>query len=170
MRKMGLLCFMLTLTVSLFANDFVTRFMERYAEENRPLSNVNIGKTMLEKMAVNTEDEELKQTFGELNSISIISSENKRDARFYFKKAGEMMKELISDYKEVVSVNEKASRISLWMKQQDKETSDLILISLEENSKFTLITVSGKIDFKSMAKLSGALREVPEPTEEIEEK
>jgi hypothetical protein len=69
----------------------------------------------------------------------------------------------------VVSVNEKASRISLWMKQQDKETSDLILISLEENSKFTLITVSGKIDFKSMAKLSGALREVPEPTEEIEE-
>lgn len=169
MRKMILLCFILTLSASLFANDFVTQFMERYAEENRPLNNVNIGKTMLEKMAENTGDKELGKTFRELNSISIVSSENKRDSRFYFKKANEMIKELYGDYEEVVSVNEKESKISVWMKQGDEETSDLILLSLEENSKFTLITVSGIIDFQNMAKLSGALKEEPTPLEEIEE-
>lgn len=163
---MLLLSFVLILSASLFANDFVTQFLERYADEDRPLNNVNIGKTMLEKMAVNTDDKELGQTFRDLSSINIVSSENKRDSRFYFNKANEMVKELFSDYEEVVSVNEKESKISVWMKQEDKEISNLILLSLEENSKFTLITVSGKIDFQSMAKLSGALKEEPVKTEE----
>ena len=163
---MLLLSFVLILSASLFANDFVTQFLERYADEDRPLNNVNIGKTMLEKMAVNTDDKELGQTFRDLSSINIVSSENKRDSRFYFNKANEMVKELFSDYEEVVSVNEKESKISVWMKQEDKEISNLILLSLEENSKFTLITVSGKIDFQSMAKLSGALKEEPVTTEE----
>lgn len=166
MKKMLLLSFVLILSASLFANDFVTQFLERYADEDRPLNNVNIGKTMLEKMAVNTDDKELGQTFRDLSSINIVSSENKRDSRFYFNKANEMVKELFSDYEEVVSVNEKESKISVWMKQEDKEISNLILLSLEENSKFTLITVSGKIDFQSMAKLSGALKEEPVKTEE----
>ena len=161
---MILLCFILTLSASLFANDFVTQFMERYAEENRPLNNVNIGKTMLEKMAENTGDNELGKTFRELNSISIVSSENKRDSRFYFKKANEMIKELYGDYEEVVSVNEKESKISVWMKQGDEETSELILLSLDEESKLTIITVSGKIDFESIAKLSGSLKEKPVTT------
>jgi len=168
MRKTLLLVFVLSLSASLFANGFVTLFMEQYAEDNRPLSNVNIGKTMLGKMAENTEDEELKQTFKELNSISIVSSDNKRDSRFYFKKANELAQEAFGDYEEVVSVNEKDSKISLWMKKADEDTTNLILISLDENSKLTIIAVSGKIDFQSMAKLSGSLKEEPITTKESE--
>ncbi|MBK5194893.1 MAG: DUF4252 domain-containing protein [Proteiniphilum sp.] len=165
MRKTLLLVFVLSLSTSLFANGFVTLFMEQYAEENRPLSNVNIGKAMLGKMAENTADEELKQTFRELNSISIVSSDNKRDSRFYFKKANELVKEAFGDYDEVVSVNEKDSKISVLMKRVDEETSELILLSLDEESKLTIITVSGKIDFQSIAKLSGSLKEKPVTTE-----
>lgn len=164
MRKTLLLVFVLSLSASLFANGFVTLFMEQYAEDNRPLSNVNIGKTMLGKMAENTEDEELKQTFRELNSISIVSSDDKRDSRFYFKKANELAKESFGDYEEVVSVNEKESKISVLMKRVDDETSELILLSLDEESKLTIITVSGKIDFESIAKLSGSLKEKPVTT------
>lgn len=169
MRKSLLLVLVLSLSATLFANDFVALFMERYAEASRPLSNVNIGKTMLAKMAENTQDEELSQTFRELNSISIVSSDDKRDSRFYFKKADELVKEAFSDYEEVVSVNEKESKITVMMKRVDEESSDLILLSLDEESKLTIITVSGKIDFQSIAKLSGSLREEPAPTEEIEE-
>lgn len=159
MRKSLLLFFVLSLSVSLFADDFVTQFMEMHTDKNRPLSNVNIGKSMLEKMAENMEDEELKQTFRELNSISIVSSDNKRDSRFYFKEANELVKEAFGDYEEVVSLNEKDAKISLWMKKVDEDNTNLILISLDENSKLNIITVSGKIDFQSMAKLSGTLRE-----------
>lgn len=168
MKKTILLVFVLALSASLFSNDFVMLFMERYARENRPLSNVNIGKTMLEKMAENTEDKELRKTFRELNSISIISTDNKKDSRFYYKKANELVKETFGDYEEVVSVNERDSKISVLMKQTDEETSELILLSLDEESKLTIITVSGKIDFESIAKLSGSLKEKPVTTEEPE--
>ena len=170
MRKTGLIIIILLSSASLFANDFVSHFIERYSEEDRPLNNVNIGKTMLDKMADNTEDEELKNAFRELKSIRIVSTENAKDSRHYFQKANELVREEFSDYEEVVSVNEKNSRISVWMKKEDEKKQDLILISLDENSKLTIITVSGKIDFKSISKLSGTLKNEPVFTDEEIEK
>jgi len=165
MRKASLIMIVLLSSASLFANDFVTQFIDKYSEEGRPLNNVNIGKTMLDKMAANTEDEELKNAFRELKSIRIVSSENAKDSKHYFQKANELVREEFSDYEEVVSVNEKDSRISVWMKNEDENRQNLILISLDENSKLTIITVSGKIDFKSISKLSGTLKNEPELSE-----
>ncbi len=170
MRKTGLIIIILLSSASLFANDFVTQFIDKYSEEGRPLNNVNIGKTMLDKMAANTEDEELKNAFRELKSIRIVSSENAKDSKHYFQKANELVREEFSDYEEVVSVNEKDSRISVWMKNEDENRQNLILISLDENSKLTIITVSGKIDFKSISKLSGTLKNEPVFTDEEIEK
>lgn len=168
MRKTILIITVLLSSVSLSANGFITRFIERYSEENRPLNNVNIGKTMLDKMAANTEDEELKNAFRELKSIRIVSSENAKDSRYYFHKANELVTEEYSNYEEVVSVNEKDSKISVWMKKEDEDKQDLILISLDENSKLTIITVSGKIDFNSFSKLSNTLKKDPEISVEEE--
>ena len=162
MRKTILIMIVLLSSATLSANGFITQFIERYSEENRPLNNVNIGKKMLDKMAANTEDEELKNAFRELKSIRIVSSENAKDSRYYFHKANELVTEAFSDYEEVVSVNEKDSKISVWMKKEDEDKQDLILISLDENSKLTIITVSGKIDFHSFSKLSNTLREDPD--------
>jgi len=63
MRQTILIMMVLLSSVSLSANGFITQFIERYSEENRPLNNVNIGKTMLDKMAANTEDEETEECF-----------------------------------------------------------------------------------------------------------
>ena len=169
MKKTGLIIMILLSSATLFANDFVSQFIERYSEEDRPLSNVNIGKTMLDKMADNTEDEELKNAFRKLKSIRIVSTENDKDSRYYFQKANELVREEFSDYEEAVSVNEKNSRISVWMKKEDENKQDLILISLDENSKLTIITVSGKIDFKSISKLTGTLKNEPVSTDKEEE-
>jgi hypothetical protein len=158
MRKTLLILFILVVSATVSANDFVTQFIEKYAEEERPLSNVNIGKTMLDKMAANTNDEELKNAFKELSSIRIVSSEDGGDSRYYFKKANELVKEAFGDYEEVVSVNERESKVSVLMKKRDEEMQDLILISLDDNSQLTIITVSGKIDFNSISKLSGSLK------------
>lgn len=158
MKKTLLTLFVLLCTTTVFANDFVTLFIEKYAEDKRPLNNVNIGKAMLEKMAASTNDEDLKKTFRELNSIHIVSSDNKRDSKHYFAKAHELIKAEFGDYEEVVSVNEKASKISVLMKRNDEETQNLILISLDEEDKLTIITVSGKIDFNSFSKLSGSIK------------
>ncbi len=51
MRKTMLILIILLTSASLFANGFVTQFINKYSEEGRPLNNVNIGKTMLDKMA-----------------------------------------------------------------------------------------------------------------------
>lgn len=158
MKKIILILTILVAPTLLFADSFVTQFINKYSQEDRPLTNVNIGKTMLDKMAANTEDEELKNAFRELKSIRIISSENAKDSRYYFGKANELVKEEFSDYEEMVSVNEKNSRISVWMKREDKNVQELILISLDEESRLSIITVSGKIDFKSISKLSSTLK------------
>lgn len=144
---------------AVFPGDFVNRFIEKYEEFDRPLNNVNIGKTMLERMADNTNDEELKAAFKELNSIRIVSSDNQEDSKHYFNKANELVKESFADYEEVVSVNESMSKISVFMKRESEEKQNLILITLDSNGAFSLITVSGKIDFNSISKLSGSLKD-----------
>lgn len=165
MRKIFLVLFTLFLATSTFANDFITRFLKECVETERPVSNVNIGKAMLNKMASNTSDEELKTTFRELNSIRIITTENKADSKYYFEKAKEMVSSKFTDYREVVSVNERRSKINILMKKTDEKTQDLILMALDDDSKLTIITVSGNIDFNSISKISDSLRkgETEEP-------
>ena len=158
MRILIVMLFSLLLPVTLFADNFVSVFMDRCAEDERSLNNVNIGKTMLDKMAANTDDEELKTAFKELNSIRIVSSDNVEDSKYYFKKANELIKESFGDYQEAVSMSETGSKISVWMKRHDEERQDLILIALDSDGKLSIITVSGKIDFNSISKLSGSLR------------
>lgn len=162
MKKTILIAWLIALPALLIASDFVTLFMERCAEEKRPLNNVNIGKTMLETMAENTIDEELKETFRKLNSIRIINSDNKRDSRHYFRKADELIRDSFADYREVVTVNEEDTRVSVWMKEIRDKEQDLILLSLDNEGKFTVITVNGEIDLNSLSRLSGTLKNEPE--------
>ncbi len=158
MRRTLLILLSLFFSIAVFPSDFVNRFIEKYGESERPLDNVNIGKTMLERMADNTSDEELKNAFKELNSIRVVSSNDKEDSRYYFDKAHELVKDMFTEYEEVVSVNESMSKLSVFMKKESNEKQDLILITLDNGGKFSLITVSGKIDFNSISKLSGSLK------------
>lgn len=170
MKRSFLIVVTLFLATSVFANDFITKFLKDCIEMERPVSNVNIGNAMLNKMASNTSDEELKTTFRELNSIRIITTENKDDSKYYFEKAKEMAFNEFTDYKEVVSVDERKSKINILMKKIDEKTQDLILIALDDDSKLTIITVSGNIDFNSISKLSSSLREEGETEEPVSEK
>lgn len=156
------------LTTSIFASDFITKFMKECVETERQVNNVNIGNAMLNKMASNTSDEELKTTFRELNSIRIITTEDKADSKYYFEKAKEMAFNEFTDFKEVVSVNERRSKVNILFKKIDEKSQELILIALDDDSKLTIITVSGNIDFNSISKLAGSLREAEtgEPTTE----
>lgn len=149
--------FSLLLPVGLMADNFVSVFMDRYADDERPLNNVNIGRTMLDKMAANTDDEDLQSAFKELKSIRIVNSDDAADSKFYFKKANELIRESFSEYDEAVSMNEMGSRISVWVKRVGEEKQDLILIALDSDGKLSIITVSGKIDFDSISKLSRSL-------------
>lgn len=158
MKLILALLFSLIMPASLLADDFVTLFMEKCAEDDRPLNNVNIGKTMLDKMAANTDDEELKTAFKGLNSIRIVSSDNQEDSNFYFQKADELIKESFSDYEEAVSLSGMGSKTSVWMKKSDEDKQDLILLAIDGDGKLSIITVSGKIDFDSLSKLPGSLR------------
>ena len=162
MKKTILIAWLIALPALLIASDFVSLFMERCAEEKRPLNNVNIGETMLETMAENTIDEELKETFRKLNSIRIINSDNKRDSRHYYRKAEELIRDSFADYREVVTVNEEDTRVSVWMKEINDKEQDLILLSLDNEGKFTVITVNGEIDLNSISRLSGTLKNEPE--------
>lgn len=166
MMRTILFAWLIALPAMVSASDFVTLFMERCAEGSRPLNNVNIGKDMLHQMAENATDETLKEAFGKLNSIRIISSDSKRDSRHYFRKANELVREAYADYREVVSVNEQDTRISVWLKEVSDEEQHLILLSLDEEGKFTVITVTGVIDFNSIARLSGSLKDKPELMEQ----
>ncbi|MDR2816881.1 MAG: DUF4252 domain-containing protein [Proteiniphilum sp.] len=162
MRIIIVALFALFLPATLFADNFVSVFMDKCAEDERPVSNVNIGKAMLDKMAANTDDEELKAAFRELNSIRIVSVDDEEDSKYYFKKANELIRESFGDYEEAVSLSETDSKISVWMKRPDEEKQNLILLSLSSDGKLFIITVSGKIDFNSISKLSGLLRNRPQ--------
>lgn len=158
MRAVIVLLFTLFLPASLLADNFISVFMEKYAQEDKLLNNVNIGKTMLDMMAENTADGELKNVFKELDSICIVSSDDVEDSKYYFEMANDLFVESFTDYEEVVSVNETGSKISVWMNKQGEELQELILVALDGDGGFSVISVSGKIDFDSLSKLSGSLK------------
>lgn len=158
MRAVIVLLFTLFLPASLLADNFISVFMEKYAQEDKLLNNVNIGKTMLDMMAENTADGELKNVFKELDSICIVSSDDVEDSKYYFEMANDLFVESFTDYEEVVSVNETGSKISVWMNKQREEMQELILVALDGDGGFSVISVSGKIDFDSLSKLSGSLK------------
>ncbi|NLJ00342.1 MAG: DUF4252 domain-containing protein [Bacteroidales bacterium] len=158
MKRVFLILLSFAFPFAMFPGDFVNRFIEKYSENERPLTNVNIGKTMLDRMTENTNDEELKNAFKELKSIRMVSSEDEEDSRYYYHKAHELVKEAFSEYEEMVSVNESNSKISVFMKRESDEQQDLILITIDNSDGFSLITVSGKIDFDSISKLSKSLK------------
>lgn len=158
MRAVIVLLFTLFLPASLLADNFISVFMEKYAQEDKLLNNVNIGKTMLDMMAENTADGELKNVFKELDSICIVSSDDVEDSKYYFEMANDLFVESFTDYEEVVSVNETGSKISVWMNKQGEEMQELILVALDGDGGFSVISVSGNIDFDSLSKLSGSLK------------
>lgn len=163
MKKYIVAILVLLVTTSVFADDFATKFMATYVEAKRPVNNVSFGKAMLEKMASETDDKELKKTFNGLNCIRIITTEDKRDSKHYFKKATELVKDEFSDFEEVVSLNERKSKVHVLLKETAEDAQDLILIALDDNSKLTIITVSGDIDLNSFSKLSDSLNKpIPE--------
>ena len=165
MKKSFFIICAILFSASAFAGDFVSKFLQQSVEENRPVNNVNIGKAMLDKMAANTNDEELKNTFKGLTSIRFITTENKKDSKYYFNKANQLAEEEFSDYEEVVSLNERKSKIHVLLKKTDDKKQDLIMIALDENNKLTIITVSGKIDFHSISKISSSITNsaIPDP-------
>src|SRR5690554_58806 len=140
MKKLSLILFTLFISLALSAGDFVNRFIEKYGANDRTLNNVNIGKTMLDRMAANTSDEELKNAFKDLNSIRIVSSDDAEDSQHFFDNAHELVKDEFSDYEEVVSVNENMSKISVFMERGNSDNQNLILISLDDSGLFSLIT------------------------------
>jgi len=159
MKKTVTLILILLLTAStLMAGDFVSRFMGLIADENKPLNNVNIGKKMLDKMSDEIEDKDLAKMFHNLNSIRIITCDNIQDSRFYYNKANDFLKENYSDYDEIVSVNDQKNKINTVLKKENNNT-DIILISLDEEGKLSIINVSGKIDLDSFSKLSNTIND-----------
>ncbi|MDD3308583.1 MAG: DUF4252 domain-containing protein [Dysgonamonadaceae bacterium] len=157
MKKIVTIIFTLLMTATtLIAGDFVSRFMGTITEENNTLNNVNIGKKMLDKMSDEIGDKDLAKLFRNLNSIRIITCDNIQDSRFYFNKANEFLKENYADYDEIVSVNDPKNKINTVLKKENNNT-DIILISLDEEGKLSIINVSGKIDLESFSKLSNSI-------------
>lgn len=159
MKLIVLALFSFMLSTVVLADDFVSVFMSRCVEDGRPLNNVNIGRSMLEKMASRASDEQLKNAFKELNSIRMVSSDNLEDSKYYYRKAKELIRDSFGDYQEALSVSEVGANVSVWMKRFDEDKQDLILIALDNDGKLSIITFSGKIDFDSISKLFGSLQD-----------
>ncbi|MDR1517048.1 MAG: DUF4252 domain-containing protein [Dysgonamonadaceae bacterium] len=157
MKKYALALFAICLASPIFAGDFITRFLNQCVEGNRLVNNVNIGKTMLNKMIDITGDESLKTAFHDLRSIRLVTTENPSDSKFYFEKARDLASAEFGDYQEVVSVNEKRNKMSVLIREEGSDDQDIILILLDDNHNLTLITLSGKIDLASLSKLSTTL-------------
>ena len=165
MKNLVFLFLFVFTTASFAGEDFITEFLNTCVEAKMPVNNVNIGKPMLEKMASNATDEELKKIFQNLNSLRIITTENKKDAHHYFKKANELIANNFPDYQEVVSVNDRKTKINILMKNKGTKNQDIIFIGLDEDDKLTIINITGKIDFNAIAKLSDSLNKEIEASE-----
>lgn len=168
MKRHLFIILFIALSSSIFADNFITVFINKCVEEKKPISNINIGRSMLAKLADKTDDEALKKAFQDLSSIRIVTAENTSDSRYYFKKAIEFSKTEFPEFEEVVSINERKSKVSILLKKLDENYQELIMIGLDEDNKLTIISITGKIDFNAISKLSDSIKNDKDISDEIQ--
>lgn len=159
MKKVLLLALIGLLSGSAFAqNDAITKHFGQYWED-KDFTTVHLTRRMFEIVAeipVEEDEEEILSVIRTLDGMRMIATE-KNGRRFYNDAVAKLKKER---YEELMIVRDGDQHIQFMiLEEASGKISELVLVGIdsEGSEDFFLMTLTGDIDLKQIAKLSSTL-------------
>ena len=136
------ICFCIT-SVTLFAQDFATRFMQNHQNDNN-LKCVTVSPKMMEKvMNVDVNDDSMKKMLADLKSMQMISSTNY--VRKYYREAISLAKKNADRFILYTSYSKKKNAYEIRVRERKNIIVELMMVMRDAKS-FSVINFTGKMD------------------------
>lgn len=130
----------------------ITEFFERYSNTDG-VTSVFISKSLLRMMPdIKTEGVEVKEIADKLESIRILTTEDKSMAAKLREDATKNLR--LKGYEELLRVNEGDEKTGIFMKTGEKNVNEYLIIN-QETDEFNAILITGRItpsDIQKMVK------------------
>ena len=158
MKKLLLLGACFALTLSLTAQDGIVRYFEKYMD-NDDFTVVYFSPkmfSMVSKLAAEDEDiDEIKEVISDLKGLRILTAE--KNAVKYYEEATRAFDK--SDYEVLMTVRSEDDNVNFYVK--DSNGGDIVeelLLIVNSDEEFVLLSLVGKIDLNKISKLSEGLQ------------
>lgn len=138
-------------------NDAITRFFEKYYEDER-FTVVYISPKMFQLVSkIETNDEEwnnVREIVKDITGLRVLAADSIEDGLSFYKDA--LSKVPKTEYEELLTVRDGKENVRIWVKDEGNIIEELLLL-VGSPDEFVLLSFTGKIDLDKISELSKTL-------------
>jgi len=138
-------------------NDAITRFFEKYMDDER-FTVVYVSPKMFQIVSkIETDDEEWNQVrdiVKDISGLRVLVADSIDDGLSYYKDA--LSKVPTGEYEELLTVRDGKENVRIWVKDASNIIEELLLL-VGSPDEFVLLSFTGKIDLDKISELSKTL-------------
>lgn len=149
--------FLLSAMLSQAQNDAITRFFEKYTDDER-FTVVYVAPKMFQLVSkIETDDEDwnkVREVVKDLGGLRVLSADSIADGLAIYKDA--LGRVPASEYSELLTVRDGKENVRIWTKDSGNIIEELLLL-VGSPDEFTMLSFTGKIDLDKISALSRTL-------------
>lgn len=138
-------------------NDAITRFFEKYVDDER-FTVVYVSPKMFQLVSkIETDDEDwnkVREVVKDLGGLRVLAADSIEDGLKYYKDA--LSKVPANEYEELLTVRDGKENVRIWVKDTGNIIEELLLL-VGSPDQFVLLSFTGKIDLDKISELSKTL-------------
>ena len=152
--------FLLSSSWALAQNDAISRFFDKYAEDES-FTQVTVTAKMFSLFAdldlENEKDKELAEAVSQVKGLRVLSKDDisREEARALYKEA--LSKVPVKEYEELMSVRDSETNMKFLIKEKDGIVNELFMV-MHGKDEFVLLSLVGEIDLKQISRLSKTIQ------------
>lgn len=160
MKKMLFLlpAFLLAVSTLTAQNDAITRFFNKYADDER-FTVVYVSPKLfqlLSKISIDDPDwANVQSVIKDLGGLRVLTADSISDGTAMFKEA--LGKVPTNEYAELITVRDGKENVRIWTKDTGGSVIDELLLLVGSPNEFTLLSFTGKIDLDKISSLANAI-------------
>ena len=150
--------FLLAVIFNLSAqNDAITRFFEKYVDDER-FTVVYVSPKMFQLVSkIETNDEEwnqVREIVKDLGGLRVLVADSIADGLTFYKDA--LSRVPTGEYEELLTIRDGKEHVRIWVKDSENIIEELLLL-VGAPDEFVLLSFTGKIDLDKISELSKSL-------------
>ncbi len=153
MKKFLFIILLSILSQTAFSQEIANLFLEKFNNDDN-LEVVSIGKKMFQMMEdASTNNEDFNKAIKGLEKIIVISSKDSTLSCEYYDSAYAILTKKKNGFEALLSTKEGTKDELMIMAKETKGViRELVLLQMDKNKNFSLISLNGDIDLKTLVK------------------